>query len=181
MAGVWTNNWRAFRNIMLMGSHHNGLSTVVNTDGVTVADRFNENVTATSPLGVYSNDQSTTNSAGSIRLGTGNTAPAASDYNLESSATINYLTCATTAPVYNDQDGTITRTVTISVQNQSGSPVTIREWGVYGAVRTAVYYSNLVATALLYREVLDSPVTLANYQTATVEVTLTLTLTDPVS
>lgn len=181
MAGVWTNNWRAFRNIMLMGSHHNGLSTVVNTDGVTVADRFNENISATSPVGVYFTDLSGTNSGGGIRLGTGNTPPSATDYNLESSAPLNYLTCATTTPVYNDQDGTITRTVTISVQNQTGNPVTIREWGVYGTVRTVVYYSNAVTTALLYREVLDSPVTLANYQTATVEVTLTLTLTDPVA
>ncbi len=181
MAGTWTKNWRAFRNIMLMGSHHNGLSTITNVDGVTVADRYGENLTATSPVGIYNNELGGTNSAGSIRLGTGNTAPAASDYNLESAANVNYLSCAVSAPVYDDSTGTVTRTVTVSVQNVGSENVTIREWGIFGTVRTVVYYSNSVATALLYREVLDSPVTLGQYQAATLELTVSLTLTDPMS
>lgn len=181
MAGVWTNNWRAFRNIMLMGCLHNGLSTITNTDGVTVADKYNEALSATSPIGVYYQDQGSNNSQCSIRLGTGNTAPAATDYNLAQPSSLSYLTLATADPVFDDQNGSMSRTVTISVQNQTGSEITIREWAIFGSVRTFHYYSGSYATALLYREVLSTPVALAPYQTATVQVTVNLTLTDPVS
>ena len=181
MAGTWTRNWRAFRNIMLMGSHRNGLSTIRNTEGITVADRYNENLTATSPLGLFSNDQGTSNAACSIRLGTGNTAPTTADYQLEQGANVSYLSCAVSAPVYDLSVGTVTRTATVSVQNTGSENVTIREWGIFGSVRTSNYYSSCIATALLYREVLDSPVTLGQYQAATLELTVTLTLTDPVS
>ena len=178
MAGTWTRNWRAFRNIMLMGSHRNGLSTIRNIDGVTVADRYNDNLTATSPLGLFSNDQGTSTSSCSIRLGTGNTAPTTADYQLEQRANVNYLSCAVGAPVYDLSVGTVTRTVTVSVQNTGAENITIREWGIFGSVRT---YVSCIATALLYREVLESPVTLGQYQAATLELTMTLTLTDPVS
>ena len=181
MAGTWTKNWRAFRNLMLMGSHHNGLSTIRNTDGVTVADRYTDNMTCTSPLGTYNNDMGTSGSACCIRLGTGNTAPAATDYALEQPAQINYLSCAVGAPVYDDSVGTVTRTITVSVQNTGSNNVTLREWGIFGVIRTQVYASTSIATALLYREVLDSPVTLGQYQAATLELTVSLTLTDPVS
>lgn len=181
MAGTWTKNWRAFRNIMLMGSHHNGLSTIRNTEGVTVADRSSDNLSATSPLGIYSNDQGSSNASSSIRLGTGSTAPTAADYALEQAANISYLSCAVGAPVYDDSVGTVTRTITVSVQNTGSENVTIREWGIFGTVRTMANYSSNVATALLYREVLDSPVTLGQYQAASLELTVSLTLTDPVS
>ena len=160
MAGTWTKNWRAFRNIMLMGSHHNGLSTIRNTEGVTVADRSSDNLSATSPLGTYNNDQGSSNAASSIRLGTGSTAPTAADYALEQPANISYLSCAVGSPVYDDSVGTVTRTITVSVQNTGSENVTIRECGIFGTVRTMANYSSNVATALLYREVLDSPVTL---------------------
>ena len=181
MAGTWTKNWRAFRNIMLMGSHHNGLSTIRNTEGVTVADRSSDNLSATSPLGTYNNDQGSSNAASSIRLGTGSTAPTAADYALEQPANISYLSCAVGSPVYDDSVGTVTRTITVSVQNTGSENVTIREWGIFGTVRTMANYSSNVATALLYREVLDSPVTLGQYQAASLELTVSLTLTDPVS
>lgn len=178
MAGVWTNNWRAFRNIMVMGSHHNGLSTVVNTNGITIADSYNPELTTTSPLGLYSNEDGS-NAMNYIRLGTGNTAPAATDYNLENPATLSYLTVSISAPTYDDNLGTMTRTITISVQNQQSASVTIREWGIFGSVRTLLFGSNAIAQALLYREVLDAPVVLAQYQTATLQLTVHLTLSDP--
>ena len=181
MAGTWTKNWRAFRNIMLMGSHHNGLSTIKNTDGVTVADRYGDNLSAVSPLGIYSNDLAGNSAGCSIRLGTGTTAPTAADYRLEAYANVNYLSCAMCAPVYDDSVGTVTRTITVSVQNTGSNNVTLREWGIFGVIRTQVYASTSIATALLYREVLDSPVTLGQYQAATLELTVSLTLTDPVS
>ncbi len=181
MAGTWTRNWRAFRNIMLMGSHRNGLSTIRNTEMCIRDSRFSDNLTATSPLGIYNNEQGTSNAACSILLGTGNTAPTTADYRLEQTANVNYLSCAVGAPVYDLSVGTVTRTVTVSVQNTGSENVTIREWGIFGSIRTSNYYSSSIATALLYREVLDSPVTLGQYQAATLELTVTLTLTDPVS
>ena len=181
MAGTWTRNWRAFRNIMLMGSHHNGLSTVRNIEGITVADRSSDNLSATSPLGLYNNDLGSATGINGIKLGPGNTAPTAADYALEQPANINYLSCAVGAPVYDDSVGTVTRIITVSVQNTGSESVRIREWGIFGTIRTLSYSSNNIATALLYREVLDSPVTLGQYQAATLELTLSLTLTDPVS
>ena len=180
MAGVWTKNWRAFRNIMLMGSHHNGLSTITNTNGTTVADSYNPNLTATSPLGDYTNDDGS-NSFNYIKLGTGNTAPAATDYNVTRPTGLSYLSCAVGAPVYDDNLGTVTRTITVSVQNTGSASVTIKEWGLFGSVRSLLFGSTVLTHALLYREVLDSPVTLGQYQAATLELTVNLTLTDPVS
>lgn len=181
MAGVWTNNWRAFRNIMVMGAHHNGLSTITNISGVTVADQSGHNITALSPMGVYNNEFASNNALNCIRVGTGSTAPAATDYNLEAPASVQYLSIATLDPVYNDSLGTMSRTIVLSVQNQGSNNISIREWGIFGAIRQVVYNPTTIASALLYREVLDSPVVLAQYQTATIQVTVSLTLSDPVS
>lgn len=179
MAGIWTDNWRAFRNVMLMGSMHDNLTTIHKTDGTTTGTRYGDNLSAVSPLGIYNLDESGSSSACTIRVGTGDRTPAASDYNLASRANVAYLSLVEAAPVYDDQAGSVSRLVTVSIQNQGANPVTIREWGIFGVIRTQVYASQSVATALLYREVLDMPVTLTQYQAATMEVTLRLTLTDP--
>ena len=181
MAGTWTKNWRAFRNIMLMGSHHNGLSTLRKPDGAAVNDLYSSLVYASSPLGTYSNETLQYSSTNYVRVGTGDTAPAATDYNLAAAASISYLSCATGAPVYDDNLGTVTRTITLAVQNQNSASVTIKEWGIFGTLHTLGYANPPEASVLLYREVLDSPVTLAQYQAATLELTVNLTLTDPVS
>ena len=180
MAGIWTDNWRAFRNVMLMGSMHDNLTTIHKTDGTTTGTRYGDNLSATSPLGIYTMDLAGNSAGCTIRLGTGNRTPLATDYNLETTAPVSYLSLVEAAPVYDDQAGSVSRLVTVSIQNQGANPVVIREWGIYGVVRTQVYASTSVATALLYREVLDTPVTLTQYQAATMEVTLRLTLTDPV-
>lgn len=180
MAGIWTDNWRAFRNVMLMGSMHDNLTTIHKTDGTTTGTRYGDNLSAVSPLGIYTMDLEGSSAGCTIRLGTGNRTPLATDYNLEASAPVSYLSLVEAAPVYDDQAGSVSRLVTVSIQNQGANPVVIREWGIFGVVRTQVYASTSVATALLYREVLDTPVTLTQYQAATMEVTLRLTLTDPV-
>lgn len=178
MAGVWTNNWRAFRNIMLMGCYHNGFSTVISRDGSTIADNATQNVAATTPLGIYNNDLGATASSNSIKLGTGNTAPAATDYNLEEPASVQYLSVISGTPSFDNNTKVMTRTITVSVQNQSEENITIKEWGVFGSIRTLNYYSSNLTQALLYREVLSTPVVLAPLQAATLTLTLTLTLTD---
>lgn len=178
MAGAWTNNWRAFRNIMLMGCVKNGFSTIVLQDGTTMADDTGNNLSATSPLGIYNNDPGTATAINAIRLGTGNTAPTAADYALEANAAVSYLSVLSGTPTFDAATGTMTRTITLSVQNQSAENITIQEWGIFGSVRTLSYGSNLRGIALLYREVLDTPVLLSPTQAATLTLTMTMTLTD---
>lgn len=178
MAGAWTNNWRAFRNIMLMGCVKNGFSTVILQNGTTMADDTANNVSATSPLGLYNNELGNATGINAIRLGTGNTAPTAADYALEANAAVSYLSVITGTPTFDTSTGTMTRTVTLSVQNQSAENITIQEWGIFGTVRTLSYSSNNRGTALLYREVLDTPVLLSPTQAATLTLTMTMTLTD---
>jgi hypothetical protein len=72
----------------------------------------------------------------------------------------------------------MTRAITVAVQNQGSGNITIREWGIFGTIRTLNYYSAVKGPALLYREVLSTAVTLAPLQAATLTLTLTLTLTD---
>ena len=181
MAGIWTNNWRAFRNIMVMGSHYNGFSTITNENGVTVENYYDPNLSATTPLGNYNNDDLYSNAMNFIKLGTGNTAPTATDYNVTRPTGLSYLSCTMSAPVYDDNTATVTRSIAVAVQNTGSESVTIREWGLFGAVRTLVYGSGIIARALLYREVLTTPVTLTQYQAATLTLTVSLTLSDPVS
>ena len=178
MAGVWTDNWRAFRNIMLMGCHYNGFSTVTTIDGNLLSNRFGDTLSVVSPMGKYSTDISTSGSVCTIRLGTGNTPAAATDYQLESLAGVSYLSVITADPTFDDATGVMTREITLSVQNQTANNITITEWGIYSCIRTMGSYSSNVATALLYREVLANPVTLGPLQAATLTLTMTLTLTD---
>lgn len=179
MAGAWTNNWRAFRNIMLMGCVKNGFSTVILQNGTTMADDTANNLSATSPLGLYNNDPgSIATSINAIRLGTGNTAPTAADYDLEAAAGVSYLSVIVGTPSFDTATGIMTRTITLSVQNQSEENVTIQEWGIFGTVRNLNYQSSVKGTALLYREVLATPVLLSPTQAATLTLTMTMTLTD---
>lgn len=178
MAGVWTNNWRAFRNIMLMGCHYNGFSTITKTDGSVLSNQFADEVATASPMGKYVTDIGQSGSLCGLRVGTGETPAAATDYQLVSTAGVSYLSVVTANPTFDTATGIMTREISLSVQNQTASSITITEWGIYGAIKTLASYSSNLATALLYREVLDSPVTLAPLQAATLTLTMTLTLTD---
>ena len=178
MAGVWTNNWLAFRNIMLMGCHYNGFSTIIQRNGTTAQNDTTSNLDATTPMGIYNNELGATASASSIKLGTGNAAPTAADYDITEDNNLRYLSVSTGTPTFDDNSNTMTRIITVAVQNQGEENITIREWGIFGTVRSLNYYSSVKATALIYREVLSTAVTLAPLQAATLTLTLNLTLTD---
>ena len=178
MAGVWTNNWKAFRNIMLMGCHHNGFSTVIKRDGTTIASESETNLAATTPMGLFNSELGATASANTILLGTGNAAPAATDYDITTDSNLKTLSVSTGVPTFDDNSRTMTRAITVAVQNQGPGNITIREWGIFGTIRSLNYYSAVKGTALLYREVLSTAVTLAPLQAATLTLTMTLTLTD---
>lgn len=186
--GVWTNNWRALRNIMLMGRHVNGLSTLTNLSGTTIGNITNLNggytATGLSPMAnyTYQNTGPTYDSSSRPRivLGVGTAQPTAADYKMGEDVTnISYLSVNTTS----GQDlttGTITTNVTLSVQYTGSGSITIREWGIigvmfYGSSGTLSSTHNV----LLYHELLDTPVTLTTYQSANLNLSLSMTLEDP--
>lgn len=179
--GVWTNNWRAVRNIMLMGRHVIGLSTFTTLNGSTVQNINNLNggymATGLSPLAsFYQTDYFARNR---IVLGTSSVVPTAADYNVgAAAANISYLSGANTSSE-SIEDATITTNFTLSVQYTGSGSITITEWGLVGSVM----YGNTNLTSyyhtLLYHELLDTPVTLSTYQSANLNLTLTMTLTDP--
>ena len=174
MAGVWTNNWKGIKNAMLTGGDmRSGWSTVKNLTGTTLTGSFGSNL---GPMNQYINQNSATSSNNNSRnnvivFGTGNGTPDASDYCLGAKWTANISRVS-----LSEQDSldstthTKTKTVTCTVQNTGSSAVTIREWGI------ECYTSGQV---LLYRALLDTPVTLAQYESATFTCTISLRLTDP--
>lgn len=178
MAGVWTNNWRAFRNIMLMGSHYNGFSTITTVNGTSLSNRYSDAFVAATPMGKYGISYTDSTAPCTLRLGTGNAAPTAADYFLTSEANVSILSIVTTDPSYDTETRTMTRVFSLSVQNQTAVNITIQEWGIIGAIRVLGYSASNIANCLLYHEVLDNGVTLAPLQAATLTLTMTLTLTD---
>ena len=112
-----------------------------------------------------------------IRVGTGVTAPAATDIGLAAGANVNYLACANEEPTYDVENGTMSRVIRLTIQNYD-TQKTITEWGVFNRLMRGGN-STVEGSILLYRELLDVPVTLAPYDAATLALTLTLTLDDP--
>lgn len=165
MAGVWTNNWRAIRNTMLLGGIYPGLNTIVYSNGSSAPLANGETLTGNSVMrGLNTNY---------FRVGTGTLAPAATDYTVTEASNISYLSVGTEAPIYDIPNGTMTRTSTLTVQNNSGNNITLTEWGLY------TYQNRSSSRILVYREVFDTPIILQGYQAAALELTLTLTLANP--
>ena len=104
------------------------------------------------------------------------TAPAATDIALAGSASVNYLSVANEEPIYDAENGTMSRVIRLTIQNGAAQQ-TITEWGVFNQLMQST--TSLYGVILLYRELLDVPVTLAPYDAATLALTLTLTLDDP--
>ena len=175
----WTNNWRALKNAMLLGNFKPGLDTLVTTEGQTVTERPpSQPIRPISPMTAYaaSPDYAYQNF---IRVGTGSDLPTASDYRLTGSSAITYLSVANEELVYNLDNGTASKTVKMSIQNNSVNTITLREWGVLNRVGYNTSYSIYTGDILLYRDVFASPVVLDAYESATLTLTLTLTLNDP--
>jgi len=58
------------------------------------------------------------------------------------------------------------------VQNTASASVTIREFGLFVA--------GAGGAVMIYRATLDTPVTIAQYETATISFTVSMTIEDPV-
>lgn len=93
-------------------------------------------------------------------FGSGNTAPAATDYSLENdfTASLSSLTINRNYEVTNDNDEPkVTNTLEITGHNNTANDLMIREFGIC----SEIYSGNTThSKVLLVREVLDTPITL---------------------
>ena len=176
MAGVWTYNWRTMKNTLLCSDFVLGISELKTTNGILHTSTENHNMVdrALSPLGPVSTFSSIPDANRLyVKLGSGSTAPAATDYDLENELNLSYLSIINEQPTINVSTGVVSNVIKLTVQNQMNSTVTVREWGLFGIAYSKLYF-------LFYRALLDSPVTLDVNQAATLTLTRSVTLTDPV-
>lgn len=185
--GIWTNNWQALMNVALMGANYAGFSTLVNMSGTAVANRVGADdfTTAYSPMVTYGNNASASG-ANPCRIvfGTSGTTPAASDYNVGGPITggISYLSVSNVSYTPDISNGTLTRVIRQTVQNTGSEALTLREWGVVARYVTGFNLNNANATGediFIYHELLESPMSLTPLQSATLELSLTMTLSSP--
>ena len=196
MAGLWTNNWRGIKNLMLLGAVAPGLSTVVDANGteITFYPTSDYGVVVLPPLNNHTlgapGIQGKTYQAGAqVLLGTGGAvSPAAGDYRLAAyPGSLAYLSIRNGGLTVNTAEGTARRSYTLTVQNQSSGAMTLTEWGLFVCpvyMRVGASGSSPVRITdypvLVYHAALDTPLTLQSYEAATLTLTLELTLDDPV-
>lgn len=100
--------------------------------------------------------------------GSGTTEPALDDYCLESPFTSLIPVGWSSAPIY-ENDVITGRTFSKTLQNNTGDDITVSEIGIVGSNRTSSTAMNDSNTVLLERTVLDTPVTVANGETFTIQ------------
>ncbi len=185
MAGVWTNNWKGVKNWMLLGPYYSteavfrsGWDTMRDLNGQVLSGYGNYGYPyPVSPVGNFANSNEggggTTGASNAVVFGSGVGTPDASDYCLAAKWTSNISRVSLSQSAsYDDATHTKTKTVTCTVQNTGSAAVTIREWGIEGYV--------IGQHVLLYRALLDTPVTLQQYESATFTCTISMRLTDPI-
>jgi hypothetical protein len=190
MAGVWTNNWKGVKNAFLCGDFIPGISTVVNSEGNLVVTQREDSQGSVdnrgprsycSPMGaIYTSYYNTGNGApqpaAHVALGGSAAAPTVGDYALnEPLGNISYLTAVKERPTYDTAAGTVSATYKVTVQNTKTEAQTVREWGLFTCL-----YGATSGICMYYHATLDSPVTLQPNQSATLTLTLSVTITDPV-
>lgn len=173
-SGVWTSNWEGIKNYLLCGFVRDGWSTIKDENG-NIADGYS----GATPMGDYQNLNYPTTNAPVIIFGTGSTAPSVNDLGLAHKWTTNISRISLTngSRIYDDTTHTATKTITTTVQNTGSNPVTITEWGIVGRAWRG---TNNNFDVLMYRALLDTPVTLNQYESATLTVTITVQLTNPI-
>ena len=176
--GVWTNNWQALKNTMLLAGIYPGLNSIIDISGTAVSASTNTYL-ASPPLGPVFTSGNNNNTSFSIRLGTGTNPAAASDYTLAESANVNYLSTGSSIATFDDVTGTMSRTYTVTAQYVGAGTITLTEWGIYGKVWYRAANTNY-AQAMVYRELFDTPIVLTQYQAAALEVNLSMVMSHPV-
>lgn len=191
--GVWTNNLKGLLRVNAYGLAWPGIATITNTAGtvrqedVTIDANgsgigFDESHISGPLTGLaFSNGRfpwTASDPALFLRFGSGASTPAVTDVNLnQEMAGLTRVAITNGTRTFNKETGVISRPVSITVQNPNTTPAVIREWGIFDWVRS-LNVGNVRETDvyLLYRELLDTPVTLNQYESAKLELTVTLTL-----
>ena len=108
----------------------------------------------------------------SILLGSGDTAVTFDDYALDSIISSGWTkgTPIIGTPSYNSETRKWTNTISFACTNTSGSDLTIREVGIISGFRSSA------VGVLIYREVLATPVTIANGNSSTITLNLEYTM-----
>ena len=177
MNGVWTNNWRGIKNAWLLGAIKYGLSTINSTSGVVSDTSYLFTPDLYSPFGSFTwtpNGEAQRDRW--IRVGTSGTTPTVNDITIATSSNIAVLNTVDASATYDVDNGTASRTIKVTLQNTGSSSVTLREWGIF----TKVTLRSSIVSALVYRELLDTPITLAALETAVLTLTLNIALNDPI-
>lgn len=172
-SGVWTTNWEGIKNAMLCGFVREGWSTIKDENG-NLLDSYSGAI----PMGYYTNSNGVSSNNPCIIFGTGSGAASVNDLSLSHKWTSNISRVSlTNGPIsYDDTTHTATRTITTTVQNTGSTPVTVTEWGITGrGMRGTANFE-----VLMYRALLDTPVTLNQYESATLTVTISVQLTNPI-
>lgn len=191
--GVWTNNLKGLLRVNAYGLAWPGIATITNTAGtVRQSDvSISTNTTgyyeghivgALTGLAFYLHRTCAFTRDGTrslfLRFGSGTSAPAATDVNLNQELSgLTRVAITNGTRTFNKETGVISRPVSITVQNPSTTPAVIREWGIFtGITHSGAGADSEDVTYLLYRELLDTPVTLNQFESAKLELTVTLTL-----
>lgn len=182
MTGVWNNNWKGMKNRMLIGGRVSriGLDAIYDVDGNLISSISNAYGSGQwSPLNSLNNSYLTSGGATTVRFGTSDTTPSTSDIDLGSpwSSNITYVSVSNGSSSVSGS--TVSRTLKVTVQNTATATVTVREFGLFTAVTVNSSSSTTSRTVMMYRAVLDSPVDIAQYESATLTFTVSMTLADP--
>lgn len=100
-----------------------------------------------------------------VYFGTGSTAPTVNDYvidYIEHNDTINKVSGRS----YNDENGDTYFDIIYSYKNNNANEITIREFGIFSGTQT------VDRNFLIYRDVLDTPVTIAPGETKNIKLTI---------
>lgn len=186
--GIWTNNWQGVKNTMLAGSVIDNFSTIVLTSGTNSSGirRYPSPLKTLDrkPSNSYSIESNPDSSFGSnnyvaVLFGTGTNALQASDYQLASIAPagLQQLAVSSEDIVQNTQTHTLSRKSTISLYNSTTTDIQITEWGLFMSGGNGSWTSG---ATLVYRELLQAPVIIAPSASANFELTVSLTLDNPI-
>lgn len=186
MAGVWNRNLEGLSRASAIGFLEPGYATVYNTDGnvITSAKPSTSSSslkrTWSTPLAMltFVSGETPSSSGMAIRFGSGTQAPTANDYNLTTPVSPNYVSVDNGNYTY--ANGVAVRTVTVVVQNRNSGSMTIAEWGIF-AFLTYNNTSNSFSGSpyvypMIYHATLETPVTLAQYESATFTLTVSVTV-----
>lgn len=120
-----------------------------------------------------------------ICIGTGNTPVTYDDYTLSGEILDNQKLTYISYKINYDAEGRkVSKTVTYTYTNETDSNITISEWGLFRQWRTnngssAVLFSNSAYNILLYREVLETPITIEPGTSATLKFKIDIPINHP--